>query len=79
MDSIKCQDCNNVFCGVVDKEDTCPVCMERTLKNNFLDDKDKMIDFHLLTKDQFLQSYSYITPEEYENTQEEYAKINIPF
>lgn len=36
--------------------------------NNFIDDKEKMFDFIILTKDKFLESYSYLTEEEYENT-----------
>ena len=36
--------------------------------NNFIDDKDKMFDFIMLTKEEFLASYSYLTEEEYENT-----------
>ena len=36
--------------------------------NNFIDDKEKMFDFIILKKDEFLKSYSYLTEEEYENT-----------
>ena len=36
--------------------------------NNFIDDKEKMFDFIMLTKEEFLSSYSYLTKEEYENT-----------
>ena len=36
--------------------------------NNFIDDKEKMFDFIILTKEEFLESYSYLTEEEYENT-----------
>ena len=35
---------------------------------NFLNDKDKMIDFKQLTKEQFLKSYSYITEKDYDDT-----------
>lgn len=42
--------------------------IERT---DFLDDKDKMVDFNELTKEQFLSSYSYITEEEYNLTRME--------
>lgn len=31
----------------------------------FTDDREKMIDFYTLSKDEFLQSYSYLTEEEY--------------
>ena len=36
--------------------------------NNFIDDKEKMFDFIMLTKEEFLASYSYLTKEDYENT-----------
>ena len=36
--------------------------------SDFCDDKDKMIDFKELTKEEFLSSYSYITEEEYNLT-----------
>jgi len=36
--------------------------------SDFCDDKDKMIDFNELTKEDFLSSYSYITEEEYNLT-----------
>ena len=43
-----------------------------TIKNvnqsNFIDDEEKMIDFNTITKEQFLNSYSYITEQEYDNT-----------
>jgi len=35
---------------------------------NFADDEEKMRDFRELTKEQFLESYSYLTEEEYDNT-----------
>ena len=35
---------------------------------NFTNDKEKMNDFKILTKEEFLKSYSYITEEEYDNT-----------
>jgi hypothetical protein len=37
-------------------------------ESNFIDDEEKMIDFNTLTKEQFLNSYSYITEQEYDNT-----------
>lgn len=37
--------------------------------NNFLDDEEKMRDFHVLSKEEFLNTYSYIKDEEYEATQ----------
>ena len=36
---------------------------------NFVSDYDKMRDFKILTKDEFLNSYSYLTEEEYDATQ----------
>ena len=43
--------------------------MNIDIKNaNFLDDKEKIHDFRILTKKQFLQSYSYLTEQEYDNT-----------
>lgn len=43
--------------------------MNTDIKNaNFLDDIEKMHDFRILTKKQFLQSYSYLTEQEYDNT-----------
>jgi hypothetical protein len=39
-------------------------------KDTFVDDQEKMVDFALLTKDQFLASYSYLTEEEYDKTKE---------
>ena len=35
---------------------------------SFIDDKEKMLDFFTLTKEEFLEFYSYITEEEYEAT-----------
>lgn len=35
---------------------------------DFCDDKEKMKDFHTLSKDEFLESYSYIVEEEYNAT-----------
>ena len=46
--------------------------MNKDIKNaNFLNDMEKMNDFKILTKKQFLQSYSYLTEQEYDNTQKE--------
>ena len=43
--------------------------MNTDIKNaNFLDDIEKMSDFRILTKKEFLQSYSYLTEQEYDNT-----------
>ncbi len=35
---------------------------------HFLDDEDKMMDIRVLTKEEFLSSYSYLTEEEYNET-----------
>lgn len=37
---------------------------------NFIGDEEKMKDFKTLSKERFLQSYSYLTEEEYENTKQ---------
>ena len=42
---------------------------------SFIDDYEKMIDFVSLTKEEFLQSYSYLTEEEYDATVVDYEKI----
>ena len=34
----------------------------------FIDDKEKMVDFVALTKEEFLETYSYLTEEEYDET-----------
>lgn len=39
---------------------------------DFTDDEEKMVDFFLLPKNEFLMSYSYLTEEEYDLT---YNKI----
>lgn len=41
---------------------------EEFYKPNFIDDKEKMADFLIQTKKDFLDSYSYLTEEEYNNT-----------
>ena len=39
---------------------------------NFLTDTDKMYDFLRIDKDEFLESYSYLTEKEYDNTKRDY-------
>lgn len=39
-------------------------------KPNFVWDKEKIMDFKKLSKEEFLKSYSYLTEEEYDNTAE---------
>ena len=41
--------------------------MEHKYKS-FTDDKEKMRDFYILSKVEFLKSYSYLTEREYDNT-----------
>lgn len=43
--------------------------------SHFADDEEKMVDFKILTKEEFLFSYSYLTEEEYDMTME-YCKNN---
>ena len=42
-----------------------------TIYKSFIDDKEKMRDFYILSKQEFLQSYSYLTELEYDLTVEE--------
>lgn len=36
--------------------------------SDFADDREKMLDFDTMSKEKFLESYSYLTEEEYDNT-----------
>lgn len=36
--------------------------------NDFMDDQEKLYDLFILSKSEFLKSYSYITEDEYDNT-----------
>ena len=38
---------------------------------SFISDTEKMVDFFSITKREFLESYSYITEKEYEDTKKE--------
>jgi len=38
------------------------------MMTDFLDDEEKMADFKIQTKEDFLRSYSYLTEQEYDNT-----------
>ncbi len=38
------------------------------MRIDFIDDKEKMNDFEKLSKKEFLESYSYLTEEEYDST-----------
>ena len=42
-----------------------------TFNTSFIDDQEKMIDFFISTKGEFLSFYSYLTDEEYEATKKE--------
>ena len=46
-------------------------CPPSLSESNFLDDDEKMADFEILTRKEFLTSYSYLTEEEYDNTKRE--------
>ena len=41
---------------------------------SFIDDKEKMKDFYILSKEEFLKSYSYLNEIEYDLTKSEVAK-----
>lgn len=38
---------------------------------SFINDQEKMIDFFTITKEEFIESYSYITDDEYEATKQD--------
>ncbi len=44
---------------------------------SFTDDKEKMKDFYILSKIEFLKSYSYLTKLEYDLTQQEVNDENL--
>jgi hypothetical protein len=46
--------------------------MHRIKYTDFLDDKEKMRDFKKLSKEEFLQSYSYLTEKEYDLTKKKF-------
>jgi hypothetical protein len=41
------------------------------MRKDFIFDKAKMVDFFILSKDEFLASYSYLEEEEYDDTVQE--------
>ena len=49
---------------------------ETLKKSNFISDAEKMDDFLALTKKEFLLFYSYITEDEYNNTNEIYDLLH---
>ena len=44
---------------------------------SFIDDEEKMLDFFILTKEEFLNSYSYLTEEEYEATKRDVIRMGL--
>ena len=50
------------------KNDDTPNKQKLSEYTDFLDDSEKMKDFNILSKDDFLKSYSYITENEYNIT-----------
>ena len=43
---------------------------------DFMPDQEKMVDFFILSKEEFLASYSYLTDEDYEATVKEVIKAS---
>ena len=43
---------------------------------DFMYDQEKMVDFFILSKEEFLKSYSYLTDEDYEATVKEVIKAS---
>ena len=48
--------------------------MDNFKNADFIDDKEKMNDFFILSKEEFLKSYSYLTEQEYNNTQRRFKR-----
>lgn len=44
---------------------------------DFSDDKEKMKDFYILSKLEFLKSYSYLTEREYDNTKRRVSRWEL--
>ena len=55
-----------------------PVGNEPKELTSFIDDEEKMRDFRKITKEEFLESYSYITEAEYEMTEKEAFCLTVP-
>ncbi|MGN1107381.1 MAG: YodL domain-containing protein, partial [Huintestinicola sp.] len=55
-----------------------PVGNETQELTSFIDDEEKMRDFRKITKEEFLESYSYITEAEYEMTEKEAFCLTVP-
>lgn len=44
---------------------------------NFIEDKDKMLDYVFLTEEEFLDSYSYLTKKDYDDTHESLENFTV--
>lgn len=63
------KDDEKIVLDLYDMEDLlCMLELVQLKGSNFLDDREKMSDFRWLSKEKFLESYSYLTEEEYDNT-----------
>ena len=51
--------------------------MENFKNASFIDDAEKMYDFVCLPKERFLESYSYLTEEEYVNTKKLFIQEDV--
>ena len=49
--------------------------IDKRLYKDFTDDKEKMVDFMILSKEDFLNSYSYLSEEEWVLTYNKIVKI----
>ena len=49
--------------------------LEQVEPHDFLDDDEKMYDFYKMSKEDFLEFYSYLTEEEYNLTEENLKKL----
>lgn len=66
---------NNGFC------DICSIYMPNRkprFSDPFISEPEKMLDFLYLSKDEFLESYSYLTEEEYNATVDAVLKLIYP-
>ena len=61
----------NVIAGELRERRNKTMSKAEVFNQSFADDAEKMIDFNTLTKEEFLQSYSYLTEAEYEATLQE--------
>lgn len=68
-----CYNCGNEVAKTT--EELKKMYHNRNKAHGFLDDKEKMADFFMLTKNEFLKSYSYLTEEEYDATVEDVKKV----